>query len=79
MLDAWAGELLRKTGKQQWVQDTLQTVQEQNIWRELAVGMIDEIGAVKLIAIVLLFTMLTLGSTIFGAVAIFKRVTRRPS
>ena len=58
---------------QQWVQDTLQTAKEQDIWRDLAVGMIDEIGAVKMIAIVFLFMLMTAGGTILAVFKFFQR------
>ena len=59
--------------KQAWVQDTIQTSKEQNIWRELAIGMVDEIGPVKIIAMGLLFTLTTVGGTVFGVLKVLKR------
>ena len=75
MTDAWAGgpEMEQAPYAQQWVQDVISTSKEQDIWRDLAVGMIDEIGAIKLIAIVMLFMLATVGGTLFGAYKLFRR------
>jgi len=58
---------------QQWVQETIHTAKEQDIWRELAIGMIDEIGAIKMIAMVGLFMMATIGGTVFGVIRFMRR------
>ena len=68
----WAGAP-NEPAVHQWVQDTLQTAKEQDIWRDLAIGMIDEVGAVKMIAIVFLFLLLTAGGTILAVFKFFQR------
>lgn len=59
---------------QMWVQDTIQTAKEQDIWRDLAIGMIDEVGAIKIILLGGLLIMLPIAATAFG---IFRLLRKR--
>ena len=59
--------------QQQWVGDVIQTAKDQDIWRDLAIGMIDEIGAIKVVLILATFILGTIAATVLGVLRFLRK------
>jgi len=64
--------------QQQWIADTIQVTKEQGIsqtdlGRQLLLSIAGEIGVWKVLALLLMFVMVSVGGTVFGVVKLIRR------
>ena len=73
---AWAGGPTPDV-RQQWIQNTVQFTKEQDIsrvdlGRQLLLSLVDEIGVWKVLAVLFLFVLGSVGGTVWGVVKLLK-------